>query len=142
MILVDAGPLVALIDKGQGEEHRKCVAAQASLTGPLLTTWPCLAEAMYLLGKLRGWLGQAALWDYVAARTLLIHGATSPSAATETARMRALMEKYQDVPMDLADASLVVVAETTGLRRIFTLDDDFYIYRINGRDSFEIFPPS
>lgn len=136
MTLVDAGPLVALIDKAQGEEHRKCVAAQKKLTGPLLTTWPCLAEAMYLLGKLRGWVGQKALWNYVEQRSLFIHS----QAAAEAERMRYLMEKYQDTPMDLADASLVVLAEASGLKRIFTLDRDFYVYRINSTESFEIIP--
>lgn len=50
------------------------------------------------------------------------------------------MEKYKDTPMDLADASLVVAAETLGLRRIFTLDSDFYVFRINDRDAFEVIP--
>ena len=54
--------------------------------------------------------------------------------------MRWLMEKYQDTPMDLADASLVAVAEARGLKRILTLDSDFYIYRINGKDPFEVIP--
>jgi hypothetical protein len=63
--LVDAGPLIAPIDKGQGEAHEKCVAAQKMVVGSLLTTWPCLAEAMYLLGELGGWQGQAALWRFL-----------------------------------------------------------------------------
>jgi len=50
------------------------------------------------------------------------------------------MEKYRDVPMDLADASLVALAEERGLRRIFTLDHDFEVYRINGRLTFETVP--
>jgi uncharacterized protein len=50
------------------------------------------------------------------------------------------MEQYQDTPMDLADASLVVLAEVTGLKRIFTLDSDFYVYKINGKDSFDVVP--
>jgi predicted nucleic acid-binding protein len=45
-------------------------------------------------------------------------------------RMATLMEQYQDRPMDLADASLIVAAERLGVRRIFTLDSDFYIYRL------------
>ena len=49
-----------------------------------------------------------------------------------------LMEKYEDTPMDLADASLVAAAETLGLKRIFTLDSDFYVYRINDKDAFDV----
>jgi predicted nucleic acid-binding protein len=54
--------------------------------------------------------------------------------------MSELMEKYQNVPMDLADASLVAIAEVTGVREVFTLDGDFYVYRINDREPFEVFP--
>jgi predicted nucleic acid-binding protein len=50
------------------------------------------------------------------------------------------MEKYKDIPMDFADASLVAAAERLGTNKIFTLDSDFYIYRINGRKHFEIIP--
>jgi len=49
------------------------------------------------------------------------------------------MEKYQDTPMDLADASIVSLAELHGLRRVFTIDSDFfYTYRINGKDVFDV----
>ena len=54
--------------------------------------------------------------------------------------MRVLMEKYRDTPMDLADASLVATAETQDLRRVFTLDSDFQVYRINDQDPFEVVP--
>ena len=67
---------------------------------------------------------------------LLVHAPT----ANETARMLELMAQYEDVPMDLADASLVALAETLNLKRIFTLDKDFYIYRINGKDAFAVIP--
>ena len=51
------------------------------------------------------------------------------------------MEQYQTVPMDLADASLVSLAELYGVRQIITLDKDFFIYRINDQDSFEVIRP-
>ena len=53
-------------------------------------------------------------------------------------RLSALMEQYQDRPMDLADATLVLTAEKTGFHQILTLDQDFYFYRINGKSSFKI----
>ena len=56
--------------------------------------------------------------------------------------MRTLMEEYQDTPMDLADASLVATAEAQGLKRIFTLDSDFYVYRMRDTESFDIIPPA
>ena len=55
-------------------------------------------------------------------------------------RSRSLMEKYSDTPMSLADASLVAVAERLGLKRIFTLDSDFDVYRFRGRQRFERIP--
>ena len=53
-------------------------------------------------------------------------------------RLFALMEQYRDRPMDLADATLVLIAEKTGYRQILTIDSDFLFYRISDRDSFTI----
>lgn len=58
--------------------------------------------------------------------------------ADEWQRIRALMEQYQDTTMDLADASLFSLAELGGLKHIFTLDDDFYIYSANGKETCEL----
>lgn len=91
---------------------------------------------MYLLGQFGGWTRQRSLWQLWIKSTLIIHEASS----AEHRRMRVLMEKYKDTPMDLADASLVAAAEQLNLKRIFTLDSDFYVYRINDRDAFEVVP--
>ena len=131
---MDAGPLVALIDQGQGEAHRACVAALKAISAPLVTTWPCFTEAMYFLGDLKGWKGQETLWRFIERGALRLHVSTD----SESKRMMELMEKYRDTPMDLADASLVAIAESQGLRRILTLDGDFRIYRIHGTTPFEI----
>ena len=106
MILVDAGPLIALIDRGE-QDHIRCVEALADLTTPMVTTWPAFTEAMYLLGSAGGWKGQAALWK------LLERGDLQLVALDEALQKRtqALMGKYRDTPMDLADASLVAAAE-------------------------------
>lgn len=137
MNLTDAGPIVAILDKGQ-TQHRQCVKAYRQIGSPLITTWPCFTEAMYLLSELRGWSGQQKLWQLWDRKLLLIHEATS----TEQERMKVLMEKYQDTPMDLADASIVAAAERLKLNRVFTIDSDFYVYRINDRDAFEVIPSS
>jgi predicted nucleic acid-binding protein len=91
---------------------------------------------MYFLGGRGGFPFQRLLWRYVETRRLHFH---FPSE-TETVRMAVLMEKWSDRPMDLADASLVVAAEALGLTRIFTLDNDFRIYRINGITPFDVVP--
>jgi predicted nucleic acid-binding protein len=127
---------VALIDYGQGEAHRTCVAALKTILGPLVTTWPCFTEAMYFLGDLKGWNGQETLWQFLERGALDLHISTD----SEAKRMRVLMEKYGDTPMDLADASLVAIAESQGLHRIFTLDNDFRIYKINGTIAFDVLP--
>ena len=136
MILTDAGPLVAILDRGE-RSHRACVECLAELTAPMVTTWPAFTEAMYLLGEAGGWRAQDALWGLVAQGDLQIAGQGPP----QHKRLRALMEKYQDRPMDLADASLVALAEERGLRDIFTLDRaDFQTYRLHRRQPFRLWP--
>lgn len=135
MTLTDAGPLVALIDADEAD-HEICALALQALPLPLLTTWPAFTEAMYLLGRAGGAAGQQALWKLNLSGRLDI--ADLSRAALE--RSAALMAKYADRPMDLADATLVALAEERGERRIFTLDSDFRIYRIHGRRHFEIIP--
>lgn len=102
----------------------------------MLTTWPCFTEAMYLLGEAGGYRYQAALWGLRASGRQLVHD-LSPA---EVERAAALMEKYGDVPMDLADASLVAVGESQSLRRVFTLDRHFHIYRLADRSALEPIP--
>ncbi len=135
MTLVDAGPLVALIDAGE-PDHVRCVSALESIRLPLLTTWPAFTEAMYLVGRAGGWTAQRALWRLALNDDLEL---AAPSAAA-TGRIAKLMERYADRPMDLADASLVALAEERSLKRIFTLDADFGVYRIHGRGHFELVP--
>lgn len=133
MILTDAGPLIALLDRGE-PDHVKCEEASGRLHGPMLTTWPAFTEAIYLLGQAGGWMAQEPLWR------LLRRGDLMVEMPRESARIAALMSKYQSVPMDLADASLVALAEERGLTTIFTLDRDFRIYRLSRGKAFTIIP--
>ena len=122
-LLVDSGPLVALLHRGD-QNHARCKAALERIRDPLLTVWPVVAEAMYLLGF--SWRGQDALWEMLSSGAL----AVAPLEAADYPRMRELMRKYRDLPMDLADAALVRVAERERLRRVFTVDRrDFEVYR-------------
>lgn len=135
MTLCDASPLIALINEGD-DNHQRCIDILPSLSAPLVTTCACFTEAMYLLGRYGGWFAQQELWGYIADKILIIHHHTSD----ELTRMAILMEQYRDVPMDLADASLVAISEALNQRKIFTLDSDFYIYRLRGNQAFEVVP--
>ena len=134
MILVDTGPLVALIHEDDNE-HRICKDTFLTFSEPLGTVWPVLTEALYLLNF--SWEAQIALWEMIQVGAVEI----LPLGTDDVARMRELMRKYRDLPMDLADAALVRVAERERLRRIFTLDRrDFQIYRPSRIGRFAIFP--
>lgn len=136
MTLTDTGPLVALINRND-PNHATCVAATKRLPAtPLVTTWPCFTEAMYLLFQAGGFPAQVELWRWRAANRLVL---LAPSES-ETDRMAALMEKYRDRPMDLADASLVAVAEHRAMKRLFTLDSDFLVYRLADEAAIECVP--
>jgi len=91
---------------------------------------------MYLVFQAGGYPAQAELWRWRTAGRLRLHDLTG----NEMERMAALMDKYQDQPMDLADASLVAAAERLGLKRLFTLDSDFYIYRLADGSALECVP--
>ncbi len=135
MTLTDAGPLVALIDRDEAD-HEVCRLVLAGLALPLLTTWPAFTEAMYLLSRAGGQVGQEALWKLTLSGRLDI-AVLSRAALERSAR---LMATYADLPMDLADATLVALAEERGDRRVFTLDSDFHVYRLHGRQRFDIVP--
>ena len=136
MTLIDAGPLVALLDRRDPYHLRAAAAAAALPAGPLATTWPCLVEAMYLLGRAAGWPGQDALWAWVAAGQVVVREA----GPGEAARMAELMRAYRDLPMDLADASLVAAAEATGWQQAFTLDSHFRAYRLQDGRTLDVVP--
>lgn len=124
MILADTGPLVALFDPADGD-HGHCASLLSDIEEPLCTTVPVLTEAFHLLTP--GSIGSQRLMDFITGQGLSVW------FLDDRALVRAfeLMIRYADHPMDLADASLVVVAERLKLRKIFTIDrNDFATYRI------------
>jgi predicted nucleic acid-binding protein len=132
--LVDAGPLVALLDRAD-PAHAECVAALKTLRDTPITVWPAFTEAIYLLGG--SWPAQRALWSRLETGALML----APLDETDAPRMRELMEKYRDLPMDLADAALVRVAERESLTQMFTLDrKHFSVYRPGRRRRFALLP--
>jgi len=136
MTLVDSGPIIGLLDKTD-PYHETCTEAAAELpAGPMLTTWSCFTEAMYLLGRAAGAAGQAALWNVIASHLLQLH----THAEVELKRMAELMHQSRDLPMDLADASLVALAESIGVRKVFALDGHFRVYQLKDGSYLEVVP--
>lgn len=133
-VLVDAGPLVALIDRSD-DWYLRCRRTFERLDGPLTTVWPALAEASHLLKHVER--GQATLMRLVESGAVML----ASLDRDDLPRMSELMQKYHGLPMDLADAALVRVAERDDIDRIFTLDRrDFEIYRPARFSRFRILP--
>jgi predicted nucleic acid-binding protein len=134
VILLDAGPMVALLRRAD-QHHARCVAALRRIHDPLGTVWPAVTEAMFLLSDRPD--AQAALAEKLEADAISL----LPLDRRDVPRMRELMSKYGDLPMDLTDAAIVRVAEREGIDRVFTTDRrDFGVYRISGRRRFRILP--
>ena len=133
MILCDAGVLLCLVDRTQ-PQHKAYRNTVMRLAKPLVTTWSCLTEAMYLAMHRGGWQMQKQLGQLLLDKLLVVYNIQE----SDFSRLLGLMEQYRDRPMDLADATLVLVAEKTGYRQILTLDADFLFYRIQNQGSFDI----
>ncbi len=133
-VLLDTGAFVALLDRSE-KQHVPCVEWFQEFEGQLLTTEPVLTEAIYLLGPKAQ--NQITSIDFI-----LQEGAVLiPQSRASLLRAKKLMEKYSNVPMDFADATLVTLAEETNVNEIFTLDHrGFQAYRLNGKKSFIIYP--
>ena len=103
--------------------------------GKLLTTEPVLTEAIYLLGP--SVKAQKTCIEFISRGGAVL----VPQTPESLLRTVILMEKYKDIPMDFADATLVVLAEETSIDEVFTLDiKGFSAYRINGKKTFKIWP--
>lgn len=114
--------------------HAACVETLARIEEPLFTVWPVITEALFLIGSLAA---RERLWDLLEQRRLRL-------LALDTADVRgirALMTKYADLPMDLADAALVHVAARDGIQTVFTIDrTDFGLYRLPGGRRLRLLP--
>jgi predicted nucleic acid-binding protein len=131
--LIDTGAILALLDR-KDSWHRACSEAFAELPLPLATSAAVLAEVFHLL---------EGPHEFATAWRLLRSGAVRvlPIDDEDLPVLEALMDRYQDRPMDFADATLVHLARRESLSTIFTIDhDDFETYRIEGKQRFRIVP--
>ena len=122
--ILDTGPWVALIDRSE-KKHVECVKWLKDYSGKLYSTEAVLTEVLYLLNFSAK--AQTAAIDFVLASVVEI-------IPTSLKTSRELMNKYADLPMDYADATIVGLAMETGILQIVTLDHkDFRIYRAKRR---------
>lgn len=133
-VLVDTGPLVAILDD-QDAHHRACVEALTVLDGPLYTCWPVITEAAWLLRHSPDAVRRLLDSINTAFVELLL------LAGPEVRPIAELLEKYESIGPQLADAALVYLAGRERIETIFTLDRrDFSIYRTARGRSFRILP--
>jgi len=133
--IVDAGPLVAFLDKAEAH-HRRVVEQLKVLETPLLVCEAVLAESWHIL-RGRPAAGDVLL-SFLEEETLSV----AFHIEDHLAEVRRLLRKYRDVPMSLADACIVRMAEIHHRAAVFTLDSDFAIYRRDGRKPIALISPS
>jgi len=120
-ILIDAGPIIALYRKND-IYHEKALEFIKFFRGRLITTWPVVTEVMYELYR-PDVQEKFLLWIERGGLEIAYIGQDSVSELAK------LIKKYSDIPMDLADATLMLYAEKTGINEIATIDSDFHVYR-------------
>lgn len=133
-ILLDTGPLVAILSR-EDLHHQACVDVLHGIAGPLLSCWPVMTEAAWLLRQSPRAVQQLLGSTEAGFLELL------PLTGAEAKNIAALMKRYESIRPQLADAALVHLAGREGIDTIFTLDRrDFSIYRTSRRRSFRILP--
>lgn len=134
IVLMDTGPWVALIDRSE-KQHQKCVEWLRNFRGNILSSEAVLTEVLYLLNFSNK--AQMAALDFV------LNGAITlvPQSLESLKKAKGLIEKYKNVPMDYADATLVVIGEDFSTPHILTFDKKgFEIYRLSSKTPFIILP--
>jgi len=125
-VLLDTGPLVALLNRRE-KSHARVTAVLEQLPVPLLTVEPVLAEAAFLVRGVRG--APARVLGLVRDGFVRV----PVSIESQAAELAALLDRYADVPMSLADACLVRLVELMPDASVLTFDSDFTIYRAQKR---------
>ncbi len=120
--LIDAGPIIALFNKND-HYHNKIRLFLKDYRGILTSTWPVLTEVSHMLDF--NTQTQIDFLTWVNLGGIYIEDIEKE----DIARMIELSKKYSDIPMDLADASLIIIAEKRNIKEIITIDSDYYIYR-------------
>lgn len=121
--LIDAGPLIALFNKN--DKYNSVITNfLKNYSGRLISSWPVVTEVSHMLSFNIQTQIDFLSWIKIGGVQLI------DIDMNRISRIIKLSKKYSDVPMDLADASLVVIAEELNIKEIITIDSDYYIYRI------------
>jgi predicted nucleic acid-binding protein len=132
--ILDTGPWVALIDRSESR-HTECIQWLKNFSGRLYSTEAVLTEVLYILNF--SIIARCAALDFVLKSVVEI----VPSSTASLKKTKNLIKKYADLPMDFADATIVCLANETGMQNIVTFDQkDFSIYRLPKKKSFTIMP--
>jgi len=133
MWLADTGAFVAMLDAND-QHHQRVMSVLMSDCPALFTTIPVITETLHFVSGLAD--GPTRLLEFLNKTHTEIDGMAQRSDLQHAV---SLMEKYADLPMDFADASLVVLAEKIGVRDILTTDErGFRVFRIHGRQAFHL----
>lgn len=134
-VILDTGPLVAYLDHDEAH-HEWCRRQLEAIRPPLLTCEAVLSEAAFLLrGQARA---IARIEEFCVRRIIEVRFELSSNMTN----VFGLMKKYADVPMSLADACLVGMAEQNPRGRVLTLDSDFAVYRLPNRRAIPVILPN
>ncbi len=133
-IIVDTGPLVAFLTEAEAL-HGWVASKFTELPAPFVTCEPVLAETFFLLSRLPD--GARRFFDLLGSGLLEIE----LSVLGEREALGKLIHKYKDLPMSLADACLVRLAELHPKASVFTLDTHFRVYRKHGRQQIPVIMP-
>lgn len=133
-VLTDTGPLVAILAPDD-QHHKVCLKTVEGLRGPLLTCWPVIAEAAWLLQKTP--LAFEKLLGSISDGVVEI----LPVAGKEASAVADVMKQYRSLRAQFADAMLVYLAKRENIETIFTLDRrDFLVYRSASKPPFVLVP--
>jgi predicted nucleic acid-binding protein len=127
IILIDAGPLIALFDRDDNY-HEKIIDFVKGKKFRFITTTAVITEVTHMLDFSVD--AQILFFEWIMKEGVLLQEIQQ----RDIIRIIELTKKYSDRPMDFADATLVIAAEKTGIREIISIDSDFDIYRLLGKE--------
>ncbi len=134
-ILIDTGPMVALID-GNDQHHQVCDAVAQEITGAIFTCLPVVTEAVYMVNRVEPNLAKQIRHAFATGIYQLL-----PLTELDIDHVFCLMDKYNDQQFDFTDACLMYLAQREGIEKVFTIDrKDFSVFRLQAGKPLTLLP--